>query len=584
MTTPPPDDVQATDRAPRPADATDTDGGDRTTHAEPQAGHERRPTGFQGAGGDGTADGDGQASLDHPPTGARDTAAGEAGVGVLLLVCTVQFMVVLDATIANVALPAIGTDLSMTPADLQYVVTLYAATFGGLLLLAGRAGDLLGRRRLFVTGTAVFSAASAACGLSPTSGVLLAARVAQGLGAALISATALALLLIAFAEGARRDRALGVWSGMGATGAGAGLVLGGVLTDTLGWPAVFLVNVPLGVIAIAASRILPADRPSRRADAPPATETRADAPGRPGALAAPTGDASGARTPAGNGTRRLSRATRAGVDVPGAVTATLGIGSLIYGVTEAQRSGPSSASAASSLAVSAVLLTSFVLIQRRSPVPMIPPRLLAHRTIASGNLATLCIAGVCSAQNFFLMLYMMGVLNYSPLQTGLAVAPTSVMALAGGILAPRLTARMPARFVAATGLALACLGEVMLIRIGADSTYLADLLPGLLVFGLGLGPAFVGCSILATTGGRPGEQGVLSGILNTFQQVGVAVGVAAMVAGATAWTAAHTGAGPVAALVEGYAFGLLLTAVVAAAGALFVLTLGRPSRNATGSQ
>ncbi|MEO3872203.1 MFS transporter [Nonomuraea sp. B12E4] len=457
--------------------------------------------------------------------------------GVLTPLCAVQFMVILDTTIANVALPAIGRALELADSSLQYVITLYAVTFGGCLILAGRAGDLLGRRRLFVGGTALFVTASAACGLSTTPALLLAARTAQGLGAALISATALGLLLAIYDEGDRRNRALGVWSALGATGAGAGLILGGLLTDALGWPWVFLVNVPIGLAALAWTRILPPDQnpaPWRGAS------------GRGGSL-----------------------------DLPGAVSATAGIGLLIYGLTRGQQEGFTSPAALLILIAAAVLLIVFVLVQRRSRSPLVPPRILSHRAVTGANTAILALTAVMGAQGFFMMLFMQGILGYSPLQTGLAVFPSSLMAIAGSALATRLAGRVQPRVIAAGALVVVGVAEALLAQITPASSYATDILPGYLLFGAGLGAAFVGSSIVATSGIAAEDQGVVSGLLNTAQQVGIAVGVAALVTAAVAHTANLPAPGTAAALVSGYGLGLLISAVLAAAGALAVLTLPR---------
>jgi EmrB/QacA subfamily drug resistance transporter len=455
--------------------------------------------------------------------------------GVLALLCAVQFMVLLDTTIANVALPSIGRAFDLPESGLQYVITLYAVTFGGCLILAGRAGDLLGRRRLFITGTALFVAASAACGLSVTPELLLAARAVQGLGAALISATALGLLLAIYAEGAQRNRALGIWSGLGATGAGAGLILGGLLTDTLGWQAVFLVNVPIGLAAIGLAKILPADGPST-----------------------------------------LRRST---LDLPGAVTATAGISLLIYSLTRGQQDGFTTPVALALLVTAAVLLVVFILIQRRSPMPLVPLRIFSHGAVAGANLAILSLTAVMGGQGFFMMLYMQRVLDYSPVATGLAVLPSSIMAFIGSTLASKLTSRMPPRFIAVCGLTLVGVAELLLARISVDSSYPVDLPPGYIIFEIGLGTAFVGSSIVATSGIPAEDQGVVSGLLNTSQQVGIAVGVAALVTVAVAHTATQADPGSTAALVAGYRLGLLVSAGIAAAGALVILAFGgRPRR------
>ncbi|MFI6485121.1 MFS transporter [Nonomuraea sp. NPDC050663] len=469
--------------------------------------------------------------------------------GILALLCAVQFMVILDTTIANVALPAIGLDLRLPEATLQYVITLYAVTFGGCLILAGRAGDLLGRRRMFIVGTTLFVAASAACGMSTGATLLLTARALQGLGAAVISATALGLLLSIYAEGGGRNRALGVWSGLGATGAGAGFILGGVLTDTLGWRAVFLVNVPIGVAALSRTGILPSDRAR---------------------IHWPTGH------PSNHGAATAIPAPRPGwLDLPGAVTATAGIGLLIYGLTRGQQDGFATPATLGLLCAAGVLMAGFVLIQRRSPGPLIPWRILARGPMAGANLAILALMAVVGGQGFFMMLIMQRVLRYSPIETGLAVFPSTLMAIAGSGLATRLAPRLRPQLIAASGLLAVAIAEVLLARITISSSYAIDILPGYLVFGLGLGSAFVGASIVATTGSAPEDQGAVSGLLNTAQQVGIAVGVASLVAVATARTSGWPVPGSTAAVMSGYSLSLLISAGVAVAGAVAVLALGK---------
>ncbi|MEW9556275.1 MFS transporter [Nonomuraea sp. NPDC050783] len=468
-----------------------------------------------------------------PGPGRRAGSAERRGALVLSLLCAVQFMVILDTTIANVALPSIGREFALAEGDMQYVITLYAVTFGGFLVLSGRLGDLLGRRRLFTGGTVLFVASSAGCGLAARVEILLVARTLQGLGAALISATALSLLLVIHAEGTGRNRALGIWSGLGASGAGAGLILGGVLTDTLGWRAVFLVNVPIGAVALLLTGVLPRD-----------------------------GQVTWDRTK---------------LDLPGAVTITAGIGLLIHGLGLGRQTG-FSAPATMSVLAAVVLLTAFVLIQRRSASPLVPLRIAGRGPVAGANLAIICLTAVMGGQGFFLILYMQGVLGYSSLQTGLAVLPSAMMAVIGSTLASRVTAKVPPWLVAVAGLAMVAAGELLLARITVHGTYLTDLLPGYLLFGLGLAAAFVGASIVGSNGASAEEHGVVSGLLNTSQQVGIALGVSTLVTLAVAHTGAQDDPAATAALVAGYRFGLLASAVLAAAGGLALLLLGKGTK------
>jgi EmrB/QacA subfamily drug resistance transporter len=449
----------------------------------------------------------------------------------LALLCGIQFMVILDTTVTNVALDAIRISFDADEQTLQYVISLYATTFGGLLLLAGRTSDLMGRRKVFTAGTAVFGAASLACGLSGSMPVLLAARALQGAGAAFVSATAFALLLDTFPDGPPRNRALGIWSGLGASGAASGLILGGVLTDAMGWQLVFFVNVPPCAAAVLlAARLLPAD------------------PGRP-----------------------------AGLDVVGAVTVTLGLGALIFGVTRAQRDGFGAATTLAVLGIAAMLLAGFAVAERRSTAPLVPTRVLATGTVAAANLAIVCLMATLASQAFFLTLYLQRILHASPTWTGLAIAPSAVLAFAGSAVAARLGNRFSGRALAATGLGLVAGGQALLSGVSVDGSYTTDLLPGLLVFGFGLGTSFVGATMMATTGVAPATQGLISGLVGTAQQVGMAVGVAVLVAVAATTTTGTIGPTPAAALAAGYGRGLSLGAFVAAAGLAAVLLI-RPAR------
>jgi EmrB/QacA subfamily drug resistance transporter len=450
----------------------------------------------------------------------------------LTLLCAVQFMVILDSTVTNVALDSIRIDLGIGDETLQYVISLYAVAFGGLLLLAGRTGDLVGRRRVFVAGTVLFGAASLACGVAASLPVLLGARVVQGVGAAFVSATALALLLDMFAEGHARNRALGVWSALGASGAATGLILGGVLTDVGGWRLVFFVNVPPCVLAVlVAGRLLPGSEGSRRS----------------------------------------------GVDVVGAVTVTLGLGALIFGVTHGQQAGFGTATALGALAAAALLLAGFVVAEHRSTAPLVPLRIFTTGAVTAANVAILCLMAVLASQAFFLMLYLQRILQASPTWTGSAIAPSAVLAFVGSSLAARMGGRVPARVVTAIGLGLVAVAQVVLSGIPVDGSYAVDLLPGLAVFGLGLGAGFVGATIMATEGLPPTAQGLASGLVSTAQQVGMAVGVAALVSVAAATTATRSDPASPGALVAGYGRGLLVGAVVAAVGAAAALLI-RPNR------
>jgi EmrB/QacA subfamily drug resistance transporter len=459
------------------------------------------------------------------------TAPARPGAALALL-CAVQFMVILDSTVTNVALDSIRVDLGTGDETLQYLISLYAVTFGGLLLLAGRTGDLVGRRKVFIAGTALFGAASLACGMAGSMPVLLGARAVQGIGAAFVSATALALLLDMFREGHARNRALGVWSALGASGAATGLILGGVLTDVAGWQLVFFVNVPPCVLAVlVAGRFLPAS------------------------------DGSG----------------RSGVDVVGAGTVTLGLGALIFAVTRGQQAGFGTATALGALAAAGLLLAGFVVAEHRSASPLVPLRIFATGSVTAANVAILCLMAVLGSQGFFLTLYLQRILETSPTSTGLAIAPSAILAFVGSSLAAQMSKRLPARGVTAIGLGLVAVAQVLLSGVPVAGSYAGNLLPGLALFGLGLGTGFVGATIMATEGLPPTAQGLASGLVNTAQQVGMAIGVAALVSVAAATTAASSDPASANALVAGYGRGLLLGAFVAAVGVAAALLI-RPGR------
>jgi EmrB/QacA subfamily drug resistance transporter len=444
------------------------------------------------------------------------------------VLCAVQFMVVLDSTITTVAVDAIRADLHTDERTLQYVVSLYAAAFGGLLLLGGRVADLAGGRRVFVAGAAVFTAASVVCAAATAMPVLLAGRFAQGAGAAFASASAFALLLRLHPEGPGRNRVLGIWAALGAAGAAAGLILGGALVDIAGWHLVFAINVPLGVAAVVvAGRVLPG--PSRRS----------------------------------------SEAGAARPDVPGAVTATLGTATLVFAVTRGQADGWVTPGTVALLASAAALFALFWAVEAHATDPLVPLRALTRGPVPAAAVAIACLMAVVGSQGVLLVLYLQRILGFGPTATGLAIAPSALTALAATAAAARLAGRLPARVLAVAGLLLVALAQVLLGFLPVDGSYVRDLLPGLLLFGSGLGAAFVGATIAATAGLGPAEEGRASGILNTAQQVGIAVGVAALV------SAGAAGSDRPEALVSGYGTGLHLGAIVAAAGAVAAAAPGR---------
>ena len=459
--------------------------------------------------------------MSAPPTPPRPGA-------VLALLCTVQFMLVLDNAIANVALPRIQEDLGFSVGALQYVVSLYALTFGGFLILAGRAGDLFGRRRFLLAGVALFTVASLMCGVAQSQGVLLAGRALQGLGGALAAPAALSLITTTFAEGAGRNRALGVFGAVAAAGATAGLIIGGALTDALSWRWVFYINIPVG-----AGALLLAPRLIR--------ESR-------------------------------DRASDRSLDIPGAVTVTGGLGLLVYGVTRGQEDGFAATPTLLLLAGAGLLLAAFAVVETRVRRPLVPFRFFARRAVGGANVVALASTGVIAGQAFFSTLYLQRILGFSPIETGLSFLPLSVAAFVGSGVASQLAGRIGTRPPLAAGLGLMGLGTLALTGISPDGSY-AGVLPAFVLFGLGLGLSFVSQTITATAGVDADEQGLASGLLNTSQQLGFAVGVAALVSVAVTATEGSAADGAAARLVDGYTAGYLACSAVALAGVVVALLL-----------
>ena len=401
---------------------------------------------------------------------------------VLSLVCMAQFMVILDATIVNVALPSIQTDLDVAEADLQWVVNSYTLIFGGFLLLGGRAGDLIGRKRLFLAGVVVFTAASLLNGIATSSEFLIVARGLQGLGAAFVAPAALSILTTTFPEGQQRTKAMGVWAAIATGGAAVGLLLGGILVEFLSWPWIFFVNVPVGIAVFLLSlRYVP--------------ESRADA------------------------EHRI-------FDVPGAVTVTAGLIALVYGIVNVQESGWTSASTIGFGAVALVLLTAFVLIELRQRAPLVRLDIFRVRTLRAANIAMLMVASGLFAMFFFNTLYVQRVLGFSPLEAGLAFLPVTVGIGIGAGLSQPLVKKFGIRSTSILGMSIATVGMLLLLTTDANGTYLADVLPGLIPISIGMGLTFVPVTLLATSGMAHEDAGLASGLFNTSQQVGGALGLA----------------------------------------------------------
>jgi EmrB/QacA subfamily drug resistance transporter len=454
----------------------------------------------------------------------------------LVVVCVAQFMVVLDATIVNVALPSIQKGLHFSRPDLQWVVNSYTLLFGGFLLLGGRAADLLGRRRLFIVGVALFSVASAVNAFAQGSEVLIVGRALQGLGAALVSPAALSILTTTFTESSERTKALGVWSGIAAGGAAVGLLMGGILTDLLSWRWVFIVNLPVGLGAlVAALRYVPESR--------------------------------------GSEVRRT-------FDMAGAFSVTSALVLLVYGVVKAQQYGWGSTRTLVTGAVAMLLLVAFVAIERRSDAPLVRLSILRVRTLAAANLALLFVMSGMMSMFYFASLYVQQVLGYSPLRAGLAFLPVTVGIGVGATLAQQLIRRFGARAVAVGGLALAAVGMALLLRTTVQGDYPGQLLVGLIPLAIGMGLTFVPITLLATANVHGEDAGLASGLYNTAQQVGGALGLAVLSTFAASRTSSLLSAGASggqhAALLSGFhvAFGVG-AGLLALAAVLLVAMLRR---------
>jgi EmrB/QacA subfamily drug resistance transporter len=450
----------------------------------------------------------------------------------LALLCVVQFMVVLDIAIVNVALPSIKTDLGFSQGDLQWVISAYALVFGGFLLLGGRAADMLGRRRIFLGGIVVFTVASLAAGLAWSEASLIGARAFQGLGAAIITPAALSILSTTFAEGRERNIALGAWGAVGGFGAVAGVLLGGVLTDALSWEWIFFVNVPVGVVGFVLAPLLL--RESRDA--------------------------------------RVNK-----FDLPGAVLVTSGLSSLVYAITQAGQKGWLAAETIGVFGASLVLLGAFVAWELRHPEPLMRFGILRTRTVSGANVAGFILGTALFSMFLMLTLYMQQVLGYSAMKTGLAYLAVAGTAIVWSGVAGQLVTRVGVKPVLVTGMAMLTAGLLWFTQVSVDGSYVRDLLPGFLIIGVGIGFSFVPISIAALAGVKAAEAGLASGLINTSQQIGGALGIAALSSIATSRTGDSLGSGstlPVA-LVDGFHSAFVVGAIVAALGVVAAVTLIR---------
>jgi EmrB/QacA subfamily drug resistance transporter len=448
------------------------------------------------------------------------------------LLAVAFFITIADLAIVNVALPTIGRDLHFSESDLQWVVTAYGLTFGGLLLLGGRAADLLGRRRMFMLGLAVFTLASLGGGLSTTDWFLITMRGIQGVGAAIILPAALSIVMNMFAEGPDRNKALGLWGAVGATGATFGVLAGGLLTRYIGWEYIFFLNIPIGVVALALTRrVVP--------------ESRLDA-----------------------GDRRF--------DMLGATTVTSGLLLLVYTISKAPEVGWATGRTIALLVAAAALLVAFVWIEARAAAPLMPLGIFRLRTLAGANVVGLLLGASFFAFIFVGTLYMQQVLHYSAIQTGLAWLATSVTSVAFAGLSQALVTRRSPKLVMALGMAMIGGGLLWTTQVGPGS-YWTTLFGPFFLTGIGTAFAFIPISIAALAGVEEHQAGLASGLINTSQQLGGALGVAlaSTVASMHTTTLVHTGTAPTAALAGGLEWALWLTGFVALAGVLAALVLVR---------
>ena len=447
----------------------------------------------------------------------------------LALLCLVQFMVILDNSVVNVALPSIEEELGFSVAGLQWVVSGYALTFGGLLILAGRASDLYGRRTFFMAGLAFFALASLACGLAPSPTLLIVARVVQGVGAAVVTPALLSLLTTTFEERAERNLALGLWGAASAAGGAAGLLVGGVLTQLLSWPWIFFVNVPIGAVGLALAPIL-------------LSESR---------------DTSAARR----------------LDLAGAVILTGALGLLIFGLTRSETAGIFAPVTLVTLGLALLLLLAFRLLEGRVAEPLVPFTIFRSRMLTGANLIVIVLFAANGALAFFTTLYMQQVLGYSPVAVGFAFLPVPLIVVVistfGG---SRLVERFGTRRLMGSGMISLVVSMLLLSRISADGTYFIDILPGFVFFGIALGLAFFTSAIAGTTDVGDDQQGLASGLINTSQQLGIAVGLGVLAPLAAARTEALVGSasgeGGATVLVAGYGLAYLVAAALAITGLL----------------
>jgi EmrB/QacA subfamily drug resistance transporter len=417
----------------------------------------------------------------------------------LAVLAVAQFMVVLDASIVNVALPSIQRDLGFSESSLQWVVNAYTLVFGGFLLLGGRAADLFGRRRVFIVGLALFSVASLAGGFATTSGQLIAARAVQGLGAAIVSPAALSIVTTTFTEGAERNKALGIWGALAGAGGATGVLMGGMLTEWAGWEWVLFVNVPIGVTA---------------------------------AVLAP------------RWVRESRTHEQTSMDVAGAVSVTAGLSVLVYALVDANDAGWGSGQTIGLLALSVALIAAFIAIELRTKHPIMPLTIFRNRNVASADAVALLVGASLFSMFFFISLYLQQVLGFSALDAGLSYLPLAFAIIFSAGAASQLVTRVGPKPVLVAGLTFTTIGLVLFTQISVDGSFAGDVLLPSVIVAIGLGLSFVSLTILAVAGISHDEAGMASGLLNTAQQVGGALGLAVLSTVASSYIAGAAGGGP----------------------------------------
>jgi EmrB/QacA subfamily drug resistance transporter len=457
----------------------------------------------------------------------------------LAIICVGQFIVVLDVSIVNVALPSIERGLHFSQQNLLWILSAYALIFGGFLMLGGRLADKLGRRRVFVAGVVLFSVASLFCGLATSSGWLVTARAVQGLGAAILSPAALSILMVTFKEGRERNRALSIWGAIAGAGGAVGALLGGILTQEVGWRWIFYVNVPIGsLVVVAAIFILASSR---------------------------------------------SEAEARGFDIPGAIVLTTGLVLMVFALVKSTSWGWASSKTLGCFAVAIILIAAFILIERRTESPLVPLSIFGNRSLSASNLVSLALGASVFSMFYFLSLYMQQVLGYSPLRTGVAFLVIAIgIVIAAGAAQP-LVARFGIRSVMTVGMLMVCGGLIYFTQISPNGTFVGDLLPGFTISGVGLGLAFVPVTIGAVSRVAADQAGVASGLVTTTQQIGGAFGIAVpstVAISVTSRFASSHGSGHaelIAGLSHGFALAFWVGAAFAAVGAIVAWFGMKPS-------